>query len=320
MSSQNTEVILGIDAGGTKVSCGMVRTDGRILKAERFPVPRHRLDLLFFSCCGILDRLAASCRADGLKPLGIGIAMRGLIDAENSRLISSTLFRDAGTFDLCARLSEKYGLPVCMDNDVHAAALAEMQWGAGRKAGCLTYINVGTGLAVGIIDHGRLLRGCSNTGGELGGSLFLRADGGEKCTLEDIVSGYGMQREVRRLLPLFPDSVLVKAAADGKDGDTRAIFDAAKAGDALADRVITQAAGALAEAIINMEYIVNSGLYVLGGGIMNQQLFFERLQQQLADIQKQMKISVAVRLQLSSLGADDAGLLGAASLILQTKI
>ena len=316
MSDSTKQAILGIDVGGTKVSCGLIRADGTILETEKFPVPRHRLDSLFSSSCEILDRMLIHCDAYGLQPVGIGIAMRGYIDAEKNQLVFSTLFHDAASFDLCGHLTKKYALPVRIDNDVHAAALAEKQWGAGRETDCLTYINVGTGLAIGVIEHGKLLRGLRNTSGELGGSIYRRAEDGERCTLEEIVSGYGIQREARRLLSQFPDSVLAKDDIYETGGGVRAIFEAAKEGDALANHVINQAAMALAEAIFNIEFIANSSLYVLGGGVMNQHLFLERLQEELTSLQKQKQASVSIRLQLSSLGANDAGLLGAASLIL----
>ncbi len=70
-------------------------------------------------------------------------------------------------------ISNQLRVPVFLDNDVNAAALAEMQWGVGQCVGDFIYINVGTGIAMGLISNRVLVRGATNYAGELGHMFFL---------------------------------------------------------------------------------------------------------------------------------------------------
>ena len=100
---------------------------------------------------------------------GIGLGVPGIVDAERGRVgVDVHYVPELAGAPLAAMLGERLGVPVFVDNDVNALALAEWTWGAGRGARSLVMLALGTGVGGGIIVDGRLLRGRAGFGGELG--------------------------------------------------------------------------------------------------------------------------------------------------------
>jgi fructokinase len=150
------DLYAAIEAGGTKFVCAVGTGDGRLLESARFATrtPAETLGAAvdFFR--------TASARLGPLRALGI--ASFGPLELDPQapgygRLLRTPklAWRDA---DLRAPFSE-LGLPIALDTDVNAAALAEAHWGAGRGLDTLAYVTVGTGIGGGIVVHGRSLRG-----------------------------------------------------------------------------------------------------------------------------------------------------------------
>ncbi|QQO07716.1 ROK family protein [Breznakiella homolactica] len=313
------KVILGIDIGGTKVRLGLVRDNGEILQTNRFPVKRGPLaefgeELisqtgLFLTETGYADRIN-----------GIGIGAKGHIDNIKNRYASGSLFTGADGYDLCGELERVFGLPAFIDNDLHATVLAEARWGVGRGRNCFAYINVGTGFAVGLIDSGRLIRGDHNFAGEAGNCIFIPTDKRPYIhSLESVVSGGGLDKEVRRMISRFPDSALAAKARTSEPVFSREIFDAYRNGDALAVDLVDDALLMLAYTIINLEHTLNSKLYVFGGGVVADGWFFDKLRGEVERISRESGRVWTAPMEISQLGVDTAGLLGAVSVFLHSR-
>lgn len=157
----NEHVYAAIEAGGTKFVCALGTADGRLLERVRFPTrdPEATLhDALTF--------FRDTAQRHG-APRALGIAGFGPLELDPhspryGRLLRTPklAWRDA---DLLAPF-RALGIPIALDTDVNAAALAEATWGAGRDASgrpldCVVYVTVGTGIGGGIALHGRTLRG-----------------------------------------------------------------------------------------------------------------------------------------------------------------
>lgn len=146
-----------IEAGGTKFVCGIGTEAGVLLESVRIDTrdPATTLSAVF-------DYLAAARRRQG--PLrAVGVGSFGPLDLQRRSpgygCITNTPKAGWGQFDLLGTLGRQLAVPVSIDTDVNAAALAEARWGAGQQLQSLAYVTVGTGIGAGIVHDGRTVRG-----------------------------------------------------------------------------------------------------------------------------------------------------------------
>jgi glucokinase len=155
---------IGIDVGGTKLLGGVLSADGTVLFHHRIPTRRGNLlnDLV-----SLLETIMEELRRRDCDVRGIGVGITGFVDRTTGRLIESI---NMGLSDvpIGPTLSARTGLPVFVDNDVHAAAVGEIRFGIGRDCDDFLLYNAGTGLAAGIVFGGKLYRGANNAAGENG--------------------------------------------------------------------------------------------------------------------------------------------------------
>jgi glucokinase len=157
-------VSIGIDIGGTKMLAGVVSRSGQVLASHQTPT---RADAYMDDAEALVARALASARALGASVDGIGLGTTGLIDHARGRLRRS-LGLGLADVPIRDRLEARFGLPAFVDNDIHAAALAELEFGVGRQHADFMLFNAGTGVSVGMVLGGRLHRGASNLAGEVG--------------------------------------------------------------------------------------------------------------------------------------------------------
>ena len=157
---------LGIDIGGTKVAGGVVNARGQILKRARIPM---------VATGDAEEGLAAVIQAIGeLMPQsgeavgGIGICSPGPLDPNTGVIINPPNLPCWRNFPLAEHVRCAYKVPVKVDNDANAAALAEVLWGAARGFRNVFYGTIGTGIGSGIILDGKILHGRTGAAGEAG--------------------------------------------------------------------------------------------------------------------------------------------------------
>lgn len=149
-------IVAGVEAGGTKFVCAVGDGEGRVLAERRFPTrgPRETL-------AQAVRALREQTAATG-PPAAVGIGGFGPLDLRPGegfgRLLSTPKPGWSGV-DLIGPFRNAFAVPVAVDTDVTAAALAESRWGAARGLGTVAYMTVGTGVGVGIVADGRPLHG-----------------------------------------------------------------------------------------------------------------------------------------------------------------
>ena len=153
--------LLGIDVGGTKILGGLVSRQGEVLFEHR--VPTRRLYLLE-DLVGVAKIVASRA---GSSAHSIGVGMTGYIDRARGVLVQS-MNMSIDNIPIAQALADATGLSVHVENDVHAATIGEIHFGAGRSHKDFLLFNAGTGLATGLVFNGRLHRGASNYAGENG--------------------------------------------------------------------------------------------------------------------------------------------------------
>jgi len=306
---------LGVDIGGTNVRLGVMSPDGRLLRAERWPMgPRRAVREFAAELHGYIDQVLAG--SGDITLTGMGIGVKGYVDYARQVLAGSSIVNTDETYDLCGELSRRYGLPVVIDNDVNAATAAEIRFGAGRRHKNFVYFNIGTGAAVGIVTEGRLMRGADNDAGEMG-RCRVGDVGGPFRVFEVTVSGKGLDRDARRLAPEYPDSVLAGLLGDEQPIHAERIYEACRAGDRLARALVDDMTRLLALTLLNMEFLLNARLYVFGGGAVGGEWFMDTLRGAIDEFCEQNNIRMRrPEVRLSELGAGDVGLLGAACIAL----
>jgi glucokinase len=256
---------IGIDIGGTKLAAGLVGADGAVLRRTRRDTPADDAAAID----DVVAEVVAELAADERLPVGVGAA--GLIDGDGVVRYAPNL--DWEGYPLQTVLAKRLGVPVTVDNDANTAAWAEYRVGAGREAQMsLVMLTVGTGVGGGLVMGGRLVRGASGLGAELGHLIVL--EGGPVCPcgnrgcLEALASGTAIGRTARehRAAGRLPDG---SALLDLDAPDGRAVTAAARDGDAGALAVLAEVGGWLGVGIASLVNALDPEVVVLGGGGMN---------------------------------------------------
>ena len=176
----------------------------------------------------------------------VGVSCGGPLDSRRGVVLCPPNLPGWVNIPLKAMLEERCGVPVYLQNDANACALVEWKLGAGRGCSDMIFLTMGTGMGGGIIAEGKLLRGCTDMGGEIG-HLRLEKDGpvgfGKAGSFEGFTSGGGIQRQARALTekmvregrtpawvrdghgPEEADAKLLAAYARTGDADAKAFFD-----------------------------------------------------------------------------------------------
>ncbi|MEN6479832.1 MAG: ROK family protein [Anaerolineales bacterium] len=310
------DVVIGVDVGGTKIAVGAVTRAGEIVESERYPMDRATQETSLASIDAALDSFMSSwC---GPRPLALGFGLVGSTDPATGTWLRSMNIPISDSVDMTARFGAPYGLRAAVDNDVHAATLAELRWGAGGDASDFIYLNVGTGTAAGLVTHGRLVRGASNYAGEFGHTYTgvapdVQCPCGRRGCLEPAASGGGLITRARELLPAYLDSPLAAADAAGQL-NAHTIFVYADAGDPLAARLAEDMVNALGIAVTNLINLLDPQVVVVGGGVWADGWLLPRVQKIVQSTALRRALSDLRGLVPSTLHPDHVGLLGAATL------
>ena len=275
------KAFLGIEIGGTKLQLGVGRGDGKIVRLDQFVVEPHQ------KADGILrDILRGAIQLrEQYDVRRVGIGFGGPVDVKSGRVIKSHQIDGWDDFPLIVWISDKLGVPACMDNDCNVAALAEASHGAGRGYQSVFYVTVGTGVGGGLVVDGKIFGASRVAIGEIG---HLRP--GLDChdpnhTVESYASGWGIVSRAKARLDELSDTeptradLMHRCQNDLRQLTAVEIAQAAEVGNQLASQVIGQAVETLGWAIAQVITLVAPQVVVVGGGVtsMDDALFLKPL-------------------------------------------
>ena len=308
--------VIGIDAGGTKLLGGVVDDD---------LVIRHRVRRLWNGADrrGVIDAFVAAveeARRAAPEVEAVGFGLPSLIDHHRGASVSSVhLPLDGVPFR--ELMSERLRLPVHVDNDANVAVLAEQRYGAARGAGHVVMLTIGTGIGGGVILDGRLYRGSSGAGAELG-HMVVDLDGPacqggcpNRGCLEALASGTAIGREGRAAAERAPGSALAEALAAGRDITGELVSELAGAGDATAVAVLELIGRRLGAGLSSLVNIFNPEVVVIGGGAAGAGDLLLDPAREVVEERALRPSRDQVRIVPARFG-EDAGMLGAAALAL----
>jgi glucokinase len=257
---------IGIEIGGTKLQAAMVGPEGAVLLRQTGGVdPASGAERICAALATLLADLIAEWKSDPrhASPAAAGVGFGGPVD--RARRVVAASFHVSGWhgFPLGAWIEERLGgIPVVIENDTNAAAVAEAVVGAGRGRRSVFYTNSGSGIGGGLVVDGALYR--SRGPGEMElGHVRLGPEGG---ILEDVASGWAIDREARAEVAARPTGAIARLAG-GEPATARHVAAAAAAGDEAASRILDAAARHYAVALSHVVQLLNPDVIVLGGGV-----------------------------------------------------
>ena len=306
---------IGVDIGGTKIAAGVVDEDGDILTRTRRRTPSRDFDAVQNIVVDAVNELAAR---HTIEAVGVGTA--GFIDSTRSRVM---LAPNLGWVDAHLRLAieKSTDLRAVIENDANAAAWGERRFGAGKGAGDMIAITVGTGIGGGLILDGTLYRGPHGMAAEVG-HMIVEPDGrpcgcGQRGCWEQYGSGNALVRQARILASDFrEDAAILLELGDGTPEGVQGahITEAARLGDKVALEAFAVTGGWLGRGMATLAAVLDPEVFVIGGGVSEAgDLLFVPTRKSFLEHLSGREIREVPGVRLAELG-NDAGIVGAADL------
>jgi glucokinase len=299
---------VGVDVGGTKVAAALIEGRESSLAVEH-PTSLDSGD-------SVVSGIEAAAREvidkAPVPPVAVGVGVPSQIDHATGKVLASVNIPLAGV-ELGSELSKRLGLPVFVDNDGNCAALAEAQFVDGSD---LVMYTLGTGVGGGVVIDGRIFRGATGLGAELGHQP-IQYDGPpcpgscpNRGCLEALCSGTALQREANFVAKDHPDSPLGLAAAREGGCRGRDVVAAADEGDPHALELFDRLGMFLGVGLSGAINTFEPHYVVIGGGLSRaSRYFFDRAVREARD-RALPAIVERVTIGLAQAGAD-AGVIGA---------
>ncbi|KIL38346.1 ROK family transcriptional regulator [Gordoniibacillus kamchatkensis] len=272
----------GIDIGGTKcaVTLGRLKDEGiDIVGKVRFPTPDSPAEALRRFEEGLAELLAQLPE----EPLAaIGISCGGPLDSRAGLILSPPNLPHWDRIDCVSPLRKRFGVPVGLQNDANACALAEWKWGAGRGCRNMIFLTFGTGMGAGMILDGRLYSGTNDMAGEVG-HVRLEHEGpvgyGKAGSFEGFCSGGGIaelgRRRAEEALRAGESPVFCPRPDELHAVTAQKVGEAAERGDALARDILQEVGRKLGRGLAMLVDILNPERIVIGSIYGRQQAILE---------------------------------------------
>jgi glucokinase len=310
--------IAGVDIGGTGTKFGIVDNLGNVLSSDTMSTKGHAdihayIDELYDKLMVLIDKVGGvGC----IKGIGVG-APNGNVYTGTIEYAPNLPWR--GIIPLAKLIQDKFNLPVRLTNDANAAAVGEMTYGAAKGMKNFILIALGTGVGSGIVAGGELIYGYDGMAGELGHTIII-PDGrihpgtGKKGSLESYASATGVAISAVEILNNTDKPSSLRNIPIDKI-DSKAVFEAATAGDEVAKEVFEYTGRILGIALANFVMFSSPEAIILFGGLTKAGDLIlkptrEHMEANLIEV-FQNKIKILV----SHLKESDAAILGASALM-----
>lgn len=267
--------VIGVDVGGTKVAAGMVDSGGRILHQVRKPMVADRgAEAGLGSVIETIKALSDSEPGRSTSFRSIGICSPGPLDPKTGVVINPPNVPCWRNFPLADEVAKIYDVPVRVDNDANAAALAEARWGAGREYRNIFYATIGTGIGTGIVFDRRIYHGRTGAAGE-GGHISIDYRGpqcgcGKLGCIEAFAAGPAIARRARARIRESSEpksKIFALSGCDIEAVTSEMVGKAYVQGDALAKEILAETVEFLALWLGNIIDLLDPEAMILGGGV-----------------------------------------------------
>ncbi|HKG20933.1 MAG TPA: ROK family protein [Blastocatellia bacterium] len=311
--------LLGIDLGGTKVSAAVFDEGNRIVGRARAKTRAQRDDEDVFETIAKTGREAvADAGIESKHLIALGIGSPGPLDPDSGYIVDSVNIKFKN-FPLGPRLSERFGCPAFVINDVSAGTYGEFKAGAGRGASHVLGIFIGTGIGGGLILDGSLYHGFSKNAGEVG-HIIIKAGGpqcgcGNRGCLEALASRTAMTRKIKKAIRTGHKTIIKRMVDKKADVIPSSVLkEAYDAGDRVVMKVVHQAAHYVGVGVGSLVNLLGPEAVVLGGGVID--ALGEYMMETIESVTREVAFEFTtkdLRIVRAELG-DDSGVTGAALL------
>ena len=311
---------VGVEIGVDFISIVLTDFVARVLWRQRVVSdPQDEQEVIIERAEGMIRRALDTGSKHGLRPLGIGVGVPGLVDIRQGRLVfaPNLCWRDVPLRELWTRL---FDLSIFVENEANAAALGEYYFGVARDVQNLIYLSAGVGLGGGIIIKGKLFRGSSGYAGEIG-HMTMDPDGelcgcGKRGCWETVVGPRAIVRRVREALDMNAESQICALVDDDLSRiDVDVVVQAAQAGDAVARTALEEVGVQLGIGVANLVNTFNPEMVVLGGALSLASPFLLPVIEEMIGQHALAGPRASVEVAASAHGAD-ACVMGAVALVL----
>lgn len=313
------QFVVGVDIGGQTSKIGVVNTRGEVLAqiVIRSDIYGSDADAFILALSNAIKTCIKEAGVEGqVRGIGVG-APNGNYYTGCVAFAPNLAWAAGQSVELAAKLSAQMdGIPVSLTNDANAAAVGEMTYGAARGLKDFIMITLGTGVGSGIVIDGKVVYGHDGFAGELGHVCVVR-NGGRLCgcgktgCLETYCSATGVARTAREWLDATDEPSLLRDVAEIS---SKSVYDAAKAGDALAKRIFEYTGKLLGRSFADFIAFSAPEAIVLFGGLARAK---EYLYEPMLNAMNDNVLPIwkgKVKLIFSQLKESDAAILGASAL------
>jgi glucokinase len=257
-------IVVAVDIGGTNLRVALADVHGNILgrwdtSTTATSSPETVIALIQRGVAHLLGQSSSSHRS----LLAVAAGAPGATDSGAGVVLETSYLKGWKDVPLAKLLESALGVPAAVENDVRMGALGEHWKGVARGVDDFVFLAIGTGIGAGVFANGKLIHGAHGTAGEVGYMHVPHvaeepAQPGQPGSLESILGGNGILQQWSRACADNPSAQRLTATE---------IFARASNGDRLAKSVLDHSAQLLAYGVYNMSLVLNSALFVLGGGI-----------------------------------------------------
>ena len=258
------QVMIGVDLGGDAFYGAISDLGGTILRETTLPHPGKNSEACYDQLVTMLETLLVQAEQADVTIRGIGVGAPGITDYDRG-IVRISPSMEWHNFPLRKRLSERFNLPVIVENDVNLSALGELWFGAEQNVDGLVLFTVGTGIGAGVVLDGAIYRGAHQAAGEVGhllpGRDFLGWKGRGFGATEEKASSWAVLARAREVLR-------------GKRSDAELaalritdIFAAHAADESWAHDLLAEAADYLALCVMALGFSFDPDVIVLGGDL-----------------------------------------------------
>ncbi len=305
--------VIGIDIGMTTCHVAVSDLNANLLARNTFSYRAgSSADVVLGKAADLLGNLLRSKGFENEKLVGVGVGLPGLIERKTGIIrVADTLAGWQGT-NIRTFFEERFRVPVYVENDVKARALAEYLFGTGKGIWDQVFVWIGDGIGAGIIIDGKLHHGITESAGEIGYNEL-------GCAIADRKRFPLLYRGQRDFGDILSDSVMIKAYRRHRNGrkpiDVRSVLQAASSGEKTAQQLLDEVASLTSIVCIHLINTLNPELIVIGGKIVEEDGIVLKLVQQKVKDDILSVPAEATKIRPASLGRDGV-VLGAVGLVL----
>ncbi len=277
-------IIVSLELIGSQIRAGIFDAANHLLAEAEQPFSISDQNATREQIIRFTHQLLDGYKSGNQKLLGLGVSISGMVQTQTGVVDSFNLRLE--NFPLKDILQEEFHLPVYIENDASAAAIAEKYYGAGRGVNDLVYIMVSKGIGSGIIKDGKVYRGAAgSTGGEIGHVIVDRSGPiclcGRRGCLEAVAAKHALITNAQRILAHNRDPIIAGMIGSDLGSVTLNVLSRAAAqGSLIAGDIIGSAADQLAYAITMITTILDIRLVIVGGEVPQElgDIFYDGLE------------------------------------------